>query len=135
MGPDLAGRFPNAGSFIACLVAARFLGLGPAILVIATALAEAFLLRRHPELAREVIFLVTSGVAVAIVEILQRSKAKAEEQARLAAARLQELQRTSALRQEEESRSAQLRAIVESSEDAILSEDMDGIVRSWNLGA
>src|SRR4051812_10819179 len=64
MGPELAGRFPNAGSFIGCLVAARFLGLGPAILVIAVALADAFLFGHRPEPGREILFLVMAGVAV-----------------------------------------------------------------------
>src|SRR5262249_34522577 len=116
LGTELAGRFPNAGSFIACLVAARFLGLGPAILVIAVALVDAFLFGHPAEPGREILFVVMAGVAVWIVEILQRAKAKAEDQAGLAAERLEELQKALAERQEEERRSAQLRAIVESSE-------------------
>jgi two-component system CheB/CheR fusion protein len=135
MGPELAGRFPNAGGFIACLVAAHFLGMGPAILVIAVSLADAFLFGHRPEAGRELLFLVMSGVAVWIVEILRRARRRAEMHAHLAAERLEDLQRSAAQRQEEERLSAQLRAIVETSEDAILSEDMDGIVQSWNRGA
>src|SRR5262249_9605269 len=102
MGPQLAGRVPNAASFLACLVAARVLGLRPAGGVIAAALGGAFLFGHRPEAGREALFLVMSALAVWIVEILQRSKAHAEEQARLAAERLAELEKAAALRREEE---------------------------------
>jgi PAS domain S-box-containing protein len=135
LGSELASRFPNAASLIACLVAARFFGLGPALVVIAAALVDAFLFGHRPEPGREILFVAMAGATVWIVEILQRAKARAEEQAQLAEDRLQELQRAAKRREEEERVSAQLRAIVETSEDAILSQDMDGVIRSWNLGA
>jgi PAS domain S-box-containing protein len=135
LSPELGSRFPNAASFVACVVAARFLGLGPALFVIAAAVADAFLFGHHPEAGRELLFLVMCAVAVWIVEILRRATVKAEQQAKLAADRLEELERAWAQRQEEEARSAQLRAIVENSDDAIFSEDMEGIIRSWNMGA
>src|SRR5579864_4750325 len=79
MGPNLAARFPYGSSFVACLVAARFLGLGPALVVIGAALAGTYLIGPQPDASREILFVVTAGVAVWMLEILRRAKSRAEE--------------------------------------------------------
>ena len=53
----------------------------------------------------------------------------------LAADRLEQLSVEVAQREREQVIAAQLRAIVESSEDAIISKDLDSTIRSWNRGA
>src|SRR5437588_471148 len=84
MGSKLAAHYPNAVSFVAVVFAARFLGLGPALVVIAAALADNFLFGHRPDAGRELIFLVGSCAVVWMIELLHRAKADAEEQARLA---------------------------------------------------
>src|SRR5262249_32646682 len=80
-------------------------------------------------------YLLSGSLSIFIIDALRRANLRAEHSARLAADRLVELQRESAQLAIEEGHSAQLRAIVEFSEDAIISKDIQGIIQSWNVGA
>jgi PAS domain S-box-containing protein len=127
IGPLLA-PVPYFPAYFALLIASRYWGLGPSLLVVALCGIGSTLLPPPASAVRLLIFLATAGVLIWVVEIFRRARADAERNARLAEERLAQLEAESAL-------SAQLRAIVESSEDAILSSDMDGVIRSWNRGA
>jgi PAS domain S-box-containing protein len=127
LGPLLA-PVPYFPAYFALLIASRYWGLGPSLLVVALCGIGSTLLPPPASAVRLLIFLATAGVLIWIVEIFRRARGDAERNERLAEERLAQFEAESAL-------SAQLRAIVESSEDAILSSDMDGVIRSWNRGA
>jgi PAS domain S-box-containing protein len=84
---------------------------------------------------RLVLFLAISSLMIWVVEVLRRNKEIAERNALLAEERSVQVEHEAAQRAREERFSAQLRAIVESSEDAITSNDLNGEIQSWNRGA
>jgi PAS domain S-box-containing protein len=126
---------PYVTSYLAILVAARYFGTGPAVLVLAGGAFSATPMSAPAFWLRLLLYVVVNALVIWVVAYLRKARAEAERNARLAGERLLELQKEVARRTVEEERSAQLRAIVESSEDAIISKGLDGVIQSWNLGA
>jgi PAS domain S-box-containing protein len=139
----LGGSYPFLLQFLAILAAARFLGLGPALAAMLVALTPSIIgLTNHIQPQQpNGRFVGLTGVVIicALLSWLMdrqgRMRAEVVDSTKLAAERLQQLTIEIAQREREQEFAAQLHAIVESSEDAIISNDLDGIIRSWNHGA
>ncbi|HEY1497854.1 MAG TPA: PAS domain S-box protein [Candidatus Solibacter sp.] len=143
LDPVLGGHYPFLLQLFAMLAAARFLGFGPGLAALLTALSPSlYVLVRHaqsePPMAR---FVGLSGAllfCLFLIWLLDRQgrmRAEVMHSARLAAERLEQLSLEVAHHERDQEFAAQLRDIVESSDDAIVSKDMDGTIRSWNHGA
>jgi two-component system CheB/CheR fusion protein len=135
LDPWVRTQAPLFTFYLAILVSARFFGPGPAVLVAVGGWMATTLLFGPADPPRAMIFLLASGVTVWVVELLRRAFARARENQRTADERLERLQNDTAIHEKEQQHAAQLRAIVESSADAIISKDLDGVIQSWNQGA
>jgi PAS domain S-box-containing protein len=109
--PLLRGRAPYALYYLAILAVAWRCGVGPTILAIGLSLASSWLFvvpGWEPGYEATIaVFLVVSGAMVVMARSARRMK---EAQSYLA-------------------------SIVESSDDAIVTKDLDGVIQSWNAGA
>jgi len=141
VNPFLGSRNPYSAAFLALLVAARYLGTGPSIVVGAAGGVIANYMfagqSRHFQMDGLVLgfYVIASVVAIWLLEVQRRERVKAEENARLASERLTELQQAIVARDSQQALTAKLHAIVESSEDAIISKGLDGVIQSWNYAA
>src|SRR5262249_3639754 len=82
-----------------------------------------------------VLYLLTCAMIIGFGEALRVAHRRAETSRQEALERQKELELESLRRLEAEKAHLRLAAIVESSEDAILSQDLRGNIMSWNQGA
>src|SRR5581483_1573469 len=141
VGPFLAGKTPYAISFIGVMFTARYFGLGPSMFSAITGGIASTWLFVGADLTRStagvplISYVVLCAVMIWLMEQQRREHIEARENARLASERLKELQRETAERERQQGVSAKLQAIVESSEDSIVSKNLDGVIQSWNKSA
>ena len=145
LNPVLGANFPYFLAFFAVLLSARWFGLLPGLLAMFVgSLPSVYMLvfDRQPIPPFSVRYWLTPAGAYAAVGLLvwlidrqRRMSAVVQTTARLADQRLEQLGVEVANKEKEQRLSAQLRAIVESSEDAIISKDLSGLIQSWNYGA
>jgi PAS domain S-box-containing protein len=145
LNPVIGRNFPYFLAFFAILLSARWFGRAPGLLAMFIgSLPPVYNVIIHsqplpPSTARYWFSLTAAyivvGLLVWLIDRQRRMSVVVHTTARLADERLEQLSVEVAHREKEQHLAAQLHAIVESSEDAIISKDLSGVIRSWNYGA
>jgi PAS domain S-box-containing protein len=132
---SLLAPVPYFTIYLGVLFAARYLGAGPAIVATVLGGVGTMILFPPAEWPRFALFMVIGALLTWTLETFRRARADADQSRALAEERLAQLEREASQRRTKERHSAQLQAIVESSEDAVISKDLDGIIQTWNAAA
>lgn len=145
LDPFLGRNFPYILTFVAVLLSARWFGRLPGLLAMFIGSLPAvygFVVNSRPlphSNTRHWLSLAAAygvvGLLVWLIDRQRRMTAVVQTTTQLADERLEQLSVAVANREKDQQLSAQLRAIVESSEDAIISKDLNGVIQSWNHGA